>query len=81
MSELLEERKLLYILVEYERRRQIEEWGYNHDDRRSPLEWIGLMTKFLGKAASGNKVTFGGALIQLAALCIAALEWIERRER
>lgn len=59
-------------------------WGKEHDDQNSQSEWIALMTRHLGLAVNDGGQTscsrYRKQLIRVAALAIAAIESLDRRE-
>lgn len=66
-----------------ERMRQDGQWGGpEHDDQHTNADWIMFIIRFVGKAAHWpfDYFAFRKALIQAAALCVAAIEWADRRE-
>lgn len=73
-----------YQQIADERARQNERYGgAKHDDEHSGLDWIVHVTRHLGKAADEamHARTDGlrHRLVQVAALCVAAIESIDRR--
>ncbi len=72
----------IYEEIQQERKRQDEQWGGpDHDDRNNQLEWIGIITRHLGKALISSDVPLLSRiqLIRVAALAVAAVEWIDRK--
>jgi len=67
--------------VRQERYRQLGMWG---DQKHIPVCWIAIAIEELGEAAKaaleGDTVAFHGELIETAAVCVAAVEDIERKE-
>jgi len=64
-----------------ERMRQMEQWGNDHDDRHTPLNWIGLIAHYSSKWVSFkfNLKLFRRCMIKTAAICIAAIDYAQRR--
>lgn len=66
---------------EYQRRR----WTDEADRRRTPAEWIAVLSIFLGKAAMETPLyqaklsttSFKKRIVQIAAICMAILEAID----
>ena len=68
----------VYDEIKTERKVQDEQWGGpKHDDMHSPNDWIVYIVKQLGKASSS---VFRYQMIKIAALAVAAVEWIDRRQ-
>lgn len=74
--------------VVLERRKQDAQWGgARHDDSHSMWDWLGLIKTFIFKADKAYSRYDGveassqvrRRLIQVAALCVAAVEAIDRR--
>ena len=67
--------------VSLERHRQDQEWGGpQHDDQHTPDDWVPMMKKFLARTFTFNKEVFRRSMIQIAALAVAAVEWLDRAE-
>jgi hypothetical protein len=72
------------IVEERERQRRVVA-GAQQDSERSPGDWVGILALWLGKAAqetplyrgSFSRRMFRSRLIQIAAICLAALEAID----
>ena len=70
--------------IDDERHRQVLKWGeQNHDD----CTWVAILTEEVGEAAKASLPTrLGGAnnlrqeLVQVAAVALAWLECLERRQ-
>ena len=75
-----------------ERKTQDEKWGgKTHDDTHSAWDWIAYITKHAGKAVTDQSgqlldltvipepLMFRYQMIRVAALAIAAIEWIDRK--
>ncbi len=72
----------LYDAIRRERGLQDRQWGGpDHDDGHGVHTWIALITKQLGKAAEAYPLAIPrAAFIRVAALCVAAIEKIDRAE-
>lgn len=67
--------------VEAERRRQEERWGAAHDDDHTLFDFVAITTEHLGRVVSAPEL--GQAreqFVRVAALAVAAVEAIDRRE-
>lgn len=71
-----------------EREYQMGRWDTEHDKKHSKEEWLTILVVWIGKAAHyvfpyaavadrESKVGFRKRLIQVAAICLAALEAME----
>ena len=71
--------------VLHEREFQRQRWSTDHDKQHSTSDWVSILAVYLGKAAissepycatndSKSKELFKKRLIQLSAICIAAIE-------
>ena len=75
----------VYEDIRIERKRQDEEWGGpQHDDGHHRGDWILFVSKFVGKAANAAMIRssyfiWRASLIQIAALCVAAVESADRK--
>ena len=76
----------IYEEIRKERCRQDEEWGgSNHDDSHKMFDWIAYLTKHTGKAVlwdghyKDRIIRFRNQMIRIAALAIAAIEWVDRQ--
>jgi hypothetical protein len=72
--------------IEQERRRQDKKHGGpDHDDQNTAHDWIAFVTYFLGLSIRGeerwsfNNATYRQAMVKIAALAVAAIEWCDRR--
>ena len=84
----LQESILEEIIEERERQRtMVADTG--EDKRNSPADWIGKLVIWLGKAAQEtplsrgkgfSKTMYKNRLIQIAAICVAALEVLDDRD-
>jgi hypothetical protein len=79
-------RSSIYEEIESERRAQDEEWGGpEHDDKHGVRDWLSFIVVYLGKGVGrdsdwGRKLSISRhALIQVAALAVAAVEAFDRR--
>lgn len=78
-------RKSIYNQIDVERDYQDRQWGgTEHDDTHSPRDWASYIVVYLGRAM-GKETSWGANLtavrhffIQVAALCVAAAEAIDR---
>ena len=65
-----------------ERDYQRKRWSTEHDVLHSHYEWIAIVSTWLGKSASsalgGDPIGLRKRLIQVAAICIAAVETLDR---
>lgn len=67
--------------VRAERHRQDEKWGGPpHDDEHSSQDWVAFIVRHLGRAVMWpfNGHQFRQAMIRVAALAVAAVEWHDR---
>ena len=74
-----------------ERARQDSEWGGpEHDDTHAPLEWVAILIKHVGKVADMALAAdqrdaaldlIRPRFVKMAAICIAAIEAIDRKMR
>lgn len=84
--------KVLQVLeeVRQEREHQDKKWGGpNHDDKHTPYDWSAFIISYLGESVSefvneSGRVesrlrTFRYNMIKIAALAIAAVEYVDRR--
>lgn len=55
--------------------------GPEHDDSHTAQEWVGLICKHLGRTLIGDlaQMLSRHQLIRVAALAVAAIRWIDRR--
>lgn len=72
-------RDVIHAEVDRERTRQDEKWGGpEHDRSHGPFDWVVFLSKYLGNFARGainhDRAMMRQALVQVAALCFAALE-------
>ena len=80
------DRFALYEEIERERQRQDEKWGGpEHDDKHGIRDWLSFIVVYLGQGVNrdsdwGRKLSISRyALIQVAALTVAAVEAFDRR--
>jgi len=78
-------RKSIYNQIDVERDYQDREWGGpEHDDTKSPRDWVSYIVAYLGKAMgrgtswATNLTAVRHRFIQVAALCVAAIESMDR---
>lgn len=70
----------IYLEIAEERVKQDEQWGGpEHDDEHTAFEWLGIITHYLGRALIDDQFMSRKAMIQVAALTVAAVEWIDRK--
>jgi hypothetical protein len=69
-----------YAEVVSERERQLQKWGDEFDAKNSPNDWTAYIAAYVGKTVTMpfSHDAFRTALIKIAALCFAALEWSDR---
>ena len=84
--DLARKRSGIYQEIENERHRQDEEWGGpEHDDKHGIRDWLSFIVVYLGQGVNrdsdwGRKLSISRyALIQVAALAVAAVEAFDRR--
>ena len=80
------ERMAIFMEIEGERLKQDEQWGGpEHDDQHSVRDWVTFIVAYLGAGVNrdsdwGRKLSISRyALIQVAALTVAAVEAFDRR--
>ena len=74
-------RDSIYRQITLERDRQDRQWGGpDHDDHHTPNDWVAYITKHLGKAVHWpwTPVTFRHQMVVVAAIAVAAIEWVDR---
>ena len=72
-----EQRTIIYEGIDAVRDSQDRKWGGPaHDDKHTRHDWIAFAVKQLGKAMEYNASPgdFNSAMIQAAAVCVAAVE-------
>ena len=75
-------RQTVLLEVAAERNQQDQKWGgAEHDDTHNNHDWLAYITKHLGRTAMWpfDAVTFRKQMIRVAALAVAAVEWIDRK--
>ena len=84
-QEIQMSRKSIYNQIDVERDYQDREWGgAEHDDEKSPRDWASYIVTYLGKAMgketswATNLTAVRHRFIQIAALCVAAAEALDR---
>ena len=78
MNDILQE-------IKEEREYQDKRWGgVKHDDQHKPNDWIAFITGYAGRAYDccmehpGDLDDFRESMIKVAALAVAAVEWVDR---
>jgi hypothetical protein len=73
-------RESIYRAIDAEREYQDGKWGTKFDDLNTANDWVAYIALYLGKAVTlpWNKEAYSLALVKVAALCVAALETLER---
>lgn len=63
-----------------EREYQDRKWGEEFDSKNTPNDWVAYICAYLGSAVTmpWNAETFRTRLVKTAALCFAAIEWLDR---
>ena len=78
----------VYAEVWVERERQRSQWGDTHDDTHNANDWVAYITRYLGEATYSYlwkdpgqflKADFRTAMVKIAAIAIAAVEFIDRK--
>lgn len=72
-------------LIAREREHQRRRWTDEADKRRTPADWIAVLSIFIGKAAMETPLyqaklsttSFKKRIVQIAAICMAILEAID----
>ncbi len=79
------DRSSIYNQIDVERDYQDRQWGgEQHDDKKSPRDWASFIVTYLGKAMgketswATNLIAVRHRFIQIAALCVAAAESLDR---
>jgi hypothetical protein len=75
------DREGIYNEINIERSKQDRLWGGpDHDECNAPNDWIGLLTKHVGRAVHWpwNVRTFRHQMVIVAAVAVAAIEWVDR---
>jgi hypothetical protein len=68
--------------IKKERQQQDDKWGGPlHDDEHTNFDWIAYITKHLGRAVMWpfEADIFRNQMIRVAALAVAAIQWVDRR--
>lgn len=74
----------IYNNIDQERDYQDALWGgATHDDKHNSHDWVAFINVYLGDAVNCDKWDFNPelfrkAMIKVAALAVAAIEWTER---
>ena len=69
--------------IEAERVAQDERWGGpEHDDKHGSYDWIAFITRNVGLAVTRpwDAREFRRRMVRVAALAVAAVEWVDRAE-
>jgi len=77
-------REKIFKEIDEERTKQDAKWGGAiHDDKHLSWDWIAYITKHLGRAVMWPfaPATYRYQMIRVAALAVAAAEWMDRKER
>lgn len=64
-----------------ERRHQDLKWGGpSHDDGHHSHDWVAFIVRYLGRAVvwPWDAETYRRAMVKVAALAVAAIEWVDR---
>lgn len=68
--------------IKSERKKQDEKWG---EQNHSPVVWVVILTEEVGETAKealeDNKRKYRKELVQCAAVCVAAIESLDRNEK
>jgi hypothetical protein len=75
------EKNEIWTAILQERANQDKKWGGPiHDDNHNSHDWIAFIAKHLGRAVEWpwNRENFKTQMIRVAALAVAALEWLGR---
>jgi hypothetical protein len=51
----------------------------SHDAGHDPHVWIAKIVKHVGRAVSNDPVVFRRSMVVVAALAVAAIEWVDER--
>lgn len=73
----------IFLEIECERSDQDSKWGgYSHDDKHGSHDWIAYIVKHTGKSIQSpwNENIFRKQMIRVAALAVAAVEWLDRNK-
>jgi hypothetical protein len=71
-----ERREKILLDVREERRRQVLE---HNDASMIPESWVARIVKHVGRGVSNDPVVFRRAMVVVAALAVAAIEWVDER--
>ena len=67
-----------------ERKHQDKKWGGpTHDDHHTSHDWVAYITRHLGRTVTWplDKEAFRYQMVRVAALAVAAIEWVDRKEQ
>lgn len=75
-----QERVNIFDAIHREREYQDFKWGHKFDDKNTANDWLAYIAGYLGKALTRpwDRGTFFTGLVKVAALCVAALETLDR---
>lgn len=67
--------------IVFERTEQLKQWGNDHDDQHTTLNWVALIAYYSSRwiKLQFSPIIFRKSMIQAAALCIAAIDFIDRK--
>ena len=73
------ERQQVLDEISKERDYQKTQWSDKFDSENTPNDWVSYIVRYAGNAVVGpwNPLTFRTALIKVAAICVAAVEWCD----
>jgi hypothetical protein len=70
----------IFSLIDRERDHQQKKWGDKHDNRHSLHDFLAFITVQMGKVVKcSDAYEIRQAFINIAALCVASIEWMERK--
>lgn len=73
--------KLIFQDIEKERASQDSKWGgFDHDDCHNADDWESFIVTHVKKCMDGDGAHYRKQMIRVAALAVAAVEWLERQE-
>jgi hypothetical protein len=77
-------RKKIFEQIELERQEQDAKWGGSkHDDAHTNHDWVAFIIRHLGRAVIWpfSWHTFRFQMVRVAALAVAAIEWVDRNRK